>query len=149
MNQFQEQRLIADIKQILDSQPLDQDSRFALQKARALALTNPSRSWRQLPWLPLALTACLIAVLATNLPSKAPSPVSAPKPKTAEVAVNHPSSNVSAKPIDTIAEKPVMTNSATTKTSADADLLDNLEFYQDVEFYQWLSEQDNHGVADA
>ncbi|MBP7369862.1 MAG: hypothetical protein KA902_00325 [Arenimonas sp.] len=149
MNQSQEQRLIADIKQILDSQPLDQDSRFALQKARAQALTNPSRSCRQLPWLPFAFTACLIAILAINLPSKAPSPASAPKPKISVVSVNNPPTKVSAKPIATIVEKPVATNSATSLSSADADLLDNLEFYEDVEFYQWLAEQDNHGVADA
>ncbi len=153
MNQSQDARLIADINHILDSQPLDQDSRFALQKARARAMQKSSSPWRALPWLKFALSATLIAVLAINLPSKKSVPAHPAKPET--VAVNNSPSKASAKPVATVAVKPTaMTATSTIKPVAvnpivDADLLENLELYEDGEFYQWLSEQDTQGVTNA
>ncbi len=147
MNQAQEQRLIADIKQVLESQTLDSDARLALQKARALALAKSTTSWHKLPWLPFAVTASLIAVLAINLPTNKTEQALVAKPETE--ALNNPLSKVSAKPIATVVEKPVAIKSVAVKASVDEDLLENLELYEDAEFYQWLSEQDSQGATDA
>jgi hypothetical protein len=142
---------------VLDHTPLDADSRAALQRARGHALqAGRRRAWR-MPWLQVALGASLAAVLAVNLPereqraegignanavaSAEPSPATSPtiasKPKQAPV---RPASikQEDAKPA-VIASVPAV----------DADLLENLEMYEDAEFYQWLSEQDAEGAIDA
>jgi hypothetical protein len=132
-------QLIQDIRQVLDANPPDAESRRALQHARAKALTPESnRAWR-LPWLEVAVSASLVAVLAVTLPRQ---PV-ALKPPPAVAAAGKP-----APPATATAAKPVVKTSPAT-VAADADLLENLELYEDAEFYQWLSEQDGEGAQDA
>lgn len=129
-------QLIQDIRQVLDANPPDAESRRALQHARAKALTPESnRAWR-LPWLEVAVSASLVAVLAVTLPRQ---PV-ALKPPPAVAAAGKP-----AAPATATAAKPVVKTSPAT-VAADADLLENLELYEDAEFYQWLSEQDGEGA---
>lgn len=147
MNQSKQQRLIADIKQALENQTLDSDTRLALQKARARALQKSSAPWRTLPWFKFAMTASLFAVLAINLPNKKSVPTLVTKPET--VAANTAPSKSLVKPIITPVKKPVEVKAVSTEPSADADLLENMELYEDAEFYQWLSEQDTQGVTDA
>lgn len=131
--------LIHDIRQVLDANPPDADTRRALQHARAKALAPESkRAWR-LPWLEVAVSASLVAVLAIALPRQ-PAAVKAPQ---AVAAAGNP-----APPTTATAAKPDMKKAPTT-IAADADLLENLELYEDAEFYQWLSEQDGEGVQDA
>jgi hypothetical protein len=150
-------KLITDIRRVLDDTPLDADSRAALQRARGHALqAGRRRAWR-MPWLQVALGASLAAVLAVNLPERGklfddaetvkhvasaePSPATSPaiasKPKQAPV-----------RPASTKQEdaKPAVIASV---PAVDADLLENLEMYEDAEFYQWLSEQDAEGAIDA
>lgn len=158
MNGNDEQlKLITDIRRVLDDTPLDADSRTALQRARGHALqAGRRRAWR-MPWLQVALGASLAAVLAVNLPeheqraegigsanavaSAEPTPATSPaiasKPKQAPVRPAS-SKQEDAKPA-AIASAPAV----------DADLLENLEMYEDAEFYQWLSEQDAEGAIDA
>ncbi len=147
MNQSQEQRLIGNIKHLLESQTLDSGTRLALQKARTLALANSSLSWWQWPWLQFAVSASLIAVLAINLPNKSSAPTHAIKSET--VAVNYSPSKEPVKVIATTVEQPTVIKSTAVQASVDIDLLENLELYEDAEFYQWLSEQDTKGVSDA
>jgi hypothetical protein len=151
MNQIQDQQLIADIKQQLDSQTLDSNTRIALQKARATALAKPATSWRPLPWLPFAVTASLIAVLAINLPSKKSGPAHNAKPETVATTNTTPTTPKQSpeKSVVSSTQQSAALKAATTEPSADADLLENLELYEDGEFYQWLSEQDTQGVTDA
>jgi hypothetical protein len=132
-------QLIQDIRQILDANPPDAETRHALQRVRAKVLTaGTKRSWR-MPWFEFALAATLVAVLAVNLPGK-PVAVTDRQAQSRE-AVTKPS---------TLA-KPVLKSAPTsgTDTSIDADLLENLELYEDTDFYQWLSEQDGEGALDA
>lgn len=132
-------QLIQDIRQVLDANPPDADTRRALQHARAKALAPESkRAWR-LPWLEVAVSASLVAVLAITLPRQ---PV-ALKPPPAVAAAGKP-----AAPATATAAKPVLKTPPAT-VAADADLLENLELYEDAEFYQWLSEQDGEGAQDA
>jgi hypothetical protein len=132
-------QLIQDIRQVLDANPPDADTRRALQHARAKALAPESkRAWR-LPWLEVAVSASLAAVLAITLPRQ---PV-ALKPPPAVAAAGKP-----AAPATATAAKPVLKTPPAT-VAADADLLENLELYEDAEFYQWLSEQDGEGAHDA
>ena len=131
--------LIRDIRQVLDANPPDADTRLELQRARAKALTpEPKRSWR-LPWLEFAVSASLVAVLAVTLP-RPPAAVKAPQPV---AAAGKPAPAATA-----TAAKPAV-KAAPETAAADADLLENLELYEDAEFYQWLSEQDGEGVHDA
>ena len=126
-------KLITDIRRVLDDAPLDVDSRAALQRARGHALQAGRRRAWHAPWLQVALGASLLAVLAISLPHReqhalgtgAANPVAVAEPMTAIPAA--------------IASVPAV----------DADLLENLEFYEDAEFYQWLSEQDAEGASDA
>lgn len=131
--------LISDIRQVLDDNPPDAETRLALQRARARALTPKSkRSWR-LPWLEFAVSASLVAVLAVTLP-RPPVAVKAPQPVAAAGNPAPATTATAAKPaVKTVPES----------VAADADLLENLELYEDAEFYQWLSEQDGEGVHDA
>ncbi|WP_297801566.1 hypothetical protein [Arenimonas sp. GDDSR-1] len=133
--------LIRDIRQVLDANPPDADSRRALQLARAKALTpEAKRAWR-LPWLEVAVSASLVAVLAVTLP-RPPAAVKAPQP-VAAAGKPAPAATATA-----TAAKPAV-KAAPETAAADADLLENLELYEDAEFYQWLSEQDGEGVHDA
>ena len=150
-------RLIADIRKLLDQTPLDTDSRAALQRARGHALQKGRRRAWHVPWLQVALGASLLAVLAISLPHReqhalgtgAANPVAVAEPMPAM------SPAIATKPEDTPV-RPVSTNQVDAKPAAiasvpamDADLLENLEFYEDAEFYQWLSEQDAEGASDA
>ncbi len=147
MKQSQDKQLIADIKQLLDSQTLDSDTRLALQKARATAFSREAKSWWQLPWLQFAVSASLIAVLAINLPNRKSAPTLAIKPET--VAVSYSPIKEPVKVVATTVEQPTAIKSTALQASVDIDLLENLELYEDAEFYQWLSEQDTQGVSDA
>lgn len=132
-------KLIRDIRQVLDANPSDAETRHALQRVRARALTAATkRSWR-MPWIEFALAATLVAVLAVNLPGR---PSAVKDRQTQPVAV-------AAKPSP--AAKPAAQSApvAASGIPPDADLLENLELYEDAEFYQWLSEQDGEGVQDA
>lgn len=131
--------LIRGIRQVLDANPPDADTRLALQRARARALTpEPKRGWR-LPWLEVAVSASLVAVLAITLPR----PPVAVKPQAPVAVAGKPAPASTA-----TAAKPAVKTAPET-AAADADLLENLELYEDAEFYQWLSEQDGEGAQDA
>ncbi len=132
-------QLTQDIRQVLDANPPDAETRKALQLARARALTpEQKRTWR-MPWLEFAVSASLVAVLAIALPRQ-PAAV---KPPQAVAAAGKPTPPASA-----TAAKPAL-NTTPATVAADADLLENLELYEDAEFYQWLSEQDGEGAQDA
>lgn len=132
-------QLIQDIRQVLDANPPDAESRRTLQHARTKALTpETKRAWR-LPWLEVAVSASLVAVLAITL-HRQPAAL---KPPPAVAAAGKP-----APPATATAAKPVVKTPPAAVT-ADADLLENLELYEDAEFYQWLSEQDGEGAQDA
>lgn len=136
-----DETLIHDIRQVLDANPPDAETRNALQRARACALTpEQKRTWR-LPWLEFAVTASLIAVLAINLPGRQAS-VKTPQPSPIATA----GKSVPATPTTATS---TATKAAPATATADADLLENLELYEDAEFYQWLSEQDAEGAQDA
>lgn len=131
--------LIRDIRQVLDANPPDADTRLTLQHARAKALAPESkRAWR-LPWLEVAVSASLVAVLAIALPRQ-PAAVKTPQAVAAAGKPAPPATATSAKPA---------VKAPPASAAADADLLENLELYEDAEFYQWLSEQDGEGVQDA
>ena len=135
------------IKQQLDAHKLDADTRLALQQVRAKALSvSARRSWR-LPWLEFAVTASLLTVLAINFPAIKPAKVPEKiAPNTAQTTQKRsaPSAAPPNKtPTKTAAGKPVI------PSAADAELLENLELYEDAEFYQWLSEQPQQGAHDA
>ncbi|MEY3372525.1 MAG: hypothetical protein RLZZ537_993 [Pseudomonadota bacterium] len=132
-------KLIRDIRQVLDANPPDADTRLALQNARAKALApETKRAWR-LPWLEFAVSASLVAVLAIAIP-RPPAPVKTPQTLADAGKPAAPATATAAKPV-------VKTPPAA--VTADADLLENLELYEDAEFYQWLSEQDGEGAQDA
>jgi len=132
-----EKRFIEQINTLLDASAVDADERKALQQARMRALQAYPKRGAPLPWMAFALSAALAAVLVVNLPGKTP------------VAVNQAKTpaNTTAKP-----SKPAVNNTATKSASASAlelDLIENLELYEDAEFYQWLSEQSEQGAHDA
>lgn len=131
--------LIRDIRQVLDANPPDADARRALQHARARALAPEARRGWRLPWLEVAVSASLVAVLAITLPR----PPTAVKPQATVAAAGNPAPATAA-----TAAKPAV-KTAPEAAVADADLLENLELYEDAEFYQWLSEQDGEGAQDA
>jgi hypothetical protein len=132
-------KLIRDIRQMLDANPPDTETRHALQRVRAKVLTTGTkRSWR-IPWLEFALAATLVAVLAVNLPGK-PAAITDRQAQSSAVATKP---STVAKPVHKTAP------TSDTDTSIDADLLENLELYEDADFYQWLSEQDGEGALDA
>lgn len=136
------QQLIDQIKQTLDAETLDQDARNALQRARIAALQSKKGAWWKMPWLEFAVSASLVAVLALTLPKTKSVPhenttgktlasaelikVPAPKAPTEHQAAKKPDSSV-----------------------PDPELLENLDFYEDQEFYQWLSDSGQQGVKDA
>jgi len=110
-----------------------------------------------MPWLQVALGASLAAVLAVNLPEREKHAqgsgganavaVAEPMPAGAAETLSKPAS---AKPViaDVPDARPV-TVATVPAPGVDADLLENLEMYEDAEFYQWLSEQDAEGAIDA
>lgn len=142
-------KLIADIRKVLDEATLDADSRAALQRARGHALQNSRRkSWR-MPWLQFALGTSLLAVLAVNLPER--GMLSDGQGPTHQVAVIEPApakaANTTSK-TEAVKSKTPAESVAAASAAMDADLLENLEMYEDAEFYQWLSEQDAEGASD-
>lgn len=149
-----EQHMIANIKRMLDDNRLDVDTRAALQQARIRALAKTAKYQKPQRWLEFALAASLVAILAINLPyikNDAPSTGETLKPKTPSLAINTKtrSDQHSIKP------KQIPASVATTQTNTnqaetiDMDLLENLDLYEDTEFYQWLSEQEAQGDLDA
>ena len=148
-----EQQLIADIKHLLDSERPDTDTRAALQQARIRALAD-SGNRQRMPWLEFAVAASLVALVAVNLPqSKTDSPSSPGKP-----VVQKPVSAITGKAVAARQpDKPTSPSAATPQAkplasqapAIDIDLLENLDLYEDTEFYEWLSEQEGQGGLDA
>lgn len=146
-----DESLTQQIKQQLDAQVVDADTRLALQQVRVKALSTAThRGWR-MPWLEFAVTASLLTVLAVTIPAYKPAKSPERKsPSAAQVAetrgirppatASTPSNNISAKPM---VEEPA------NQIAADAELLENLDLYEDAEFFQWLSEQPQQGAHDA
>ncbi len=135
-----EHRLIEQINALLDANRANTDERKALQLARSRALLTQPKRGAPLPWMAFALSAAFATVIVVNLPGKHPivakQAITQSKPPTASVS---PANN-----------NPVSTKSATSATSAlDLDLIENMELYEDAEFYQWLSEQSAQGAHDA
>lgn len=155
-----ERRLIADIKQLLDAELPDADTRAALQQARIRALNEPGKRQRR-PWLEFAVAASLLAAVAVNLPESKTDPQSAPAtPLAARNTTNTSGTAVAVlpqkppppmpptlvRPTDSrLQAKPVASQAA----AVDMDLLENLDLYEDTEFYEWLSEQESQGGLDA
>ena len=156
-----EHRLIADIKHLLDADLPDADTRAALQQARIRALNESEKRSPRTPWLEFAVAASLVAVLAVNLPQSKNGSQSAPA--TALAARKETSTSATAvavlpqkspppmpptlvRPTDSrLQAKPL----ATQVSTIDMDLLENLDLYEDTEFYEWLSEQEDQGGIDA
>jgi hypothetical protein len=144
-------KLIADIREVLDRTPLDASARAALQRARGRALQNGGKNPGHMPWLTFALGASLTAVVAVNLPQSKPD--SRPAPATPVVRNASAGKAVAAlasdKPISPSAAKPQAKPLAAQAPAIDIDLLENLDLYEDAEFYEWLSEQEAQGGLDA
>jgi hypothetical protein len=148
-----EHTMIADIKRLLDAELPDADTRAALQQARIRALSATGKRQRT-PWLEFAVAASLVAVVAVNLPR--PKPAAVPAPATA-VARTPASANAVKTAVTPQPVKPTSPSAATPQakpvasqaTAIDMDLLENLDLYEDTEFYEWLSEQEGEGVLDA
>jgi hypothetical protein len=146
-----DETFIRQIKQQLDEHRLDADTCLALQQARIKAMSPASRRRWRMPWLEFAVTASLLTVLALNLPAN--KPAKAPDNNAPGlVQTVHPRNpggsatpaNAPVKP----AAQPTQ-NKPAGQSVADAELLENLELYEDAEFYQWLSEQPQQGAHDA
>jgi hypothetical protein len=150
----QETRLVADIKHLLDADLPDADTRAALQKARIRALSRTENRRQRSYWLEFAVAASLVAVVVVNLPQhknddsrssvkvvdqRSDSPIKAPAVTQPQVLAAEPPS----RPLTAV--KPAVVQAAVT----DIDLLENLDLYEDTEFYEWLSEQDSLGGLDA
>ena len=150
----EETRLIADIKQLLDADLPDVDTRAALQKARIRALNRTENHRQRSYWLEFAVAASLVAVVVVNLPQhknddsepsanvvaqRSDSPIKKPAVTQPQVLAPEPPS----RPLNAV--KPAVVQAAVT----DIDLLENLDLYEDTEFYEWLSEQDSLGGLDA
>ena len=150
----EETRLIADIKHLLDTDLPDADTRAALQKARIRALSQTENRRQRSYWLEFAVAASLVAVVVVNLPQhknddsrpsvkvvaqQSDSPIKAPAVTKPQVLAAEPPS----RPLTAV--KPAVVQAAVT----DIDLLENLDLYEDTEFYEWLSEQDSLGGLDA
>lgn len=145
MNTPEEEKLIGTVRQVLDSSQPDADSRRALQIARGQALSAHKHVRQRMPWLPFAVSACLLVVLALNIPTaKMVKPSTKPANTVAKAEPTQAAkSTKSAKPAETAPVNPA------SKAPIDAELLENLELYEDAEFYQWLSEQPKQGAHDA
>lgn len=150
----EETRLIADIKQLLDADLPDVDTRAALQKARIRALNRTENHRQRSYWLEFAVAASLVAVVVVNLPQhknddsepsanvvaqRSDSPIKKPAVTQPQVLAPEPPS----RPLNAV--KPAVVQATVT----DIDLLENLDLYEDTEFYEWLSEQDSQGGLDA
>lgn len=145
-----EQHMIANIKRMLDENRLDVDSRAALQQARIRALAITAKYQKPQRWLAFAVAACLVAILAINLPyikNDAPSIGQSQIPKKPSLAINTKTGS------DQHSIKPKQTPASQMNTkqaqSIDMDLIENIDLYEDAEFYQWLSEQEVQGDLDA
>lgn len=150
----EETRLIADIKQLLDADLPDVDTRAALQQARIRALNRTENRRQRNHWLEFAVAASLVAVVVVNLPQhknddsqssasvvaqRSDSPIKKPAVAQQQAPTAEPPSRPPA------AVKPAVVQAA----AMDIDLLENLDLYEDTEFYEWLSEQDSLGGLDA
>jgi hypothetical protein len=142
-----DETFIQQIKLRLDEHQLDADTRLALQQARVKAMSAGSRRRWRMPWLEFAVTASLLTVLALNLPvtkpAKTPEKIEPSTAKSVQPRRTATAATASKTPAKTPAAKP------TNQSTADAELLENLELYEDAEFYQWLSEQPHQGAQDA
>jgi len=135
-----EHRFIEQINTLLDANTADADDRKALQQARARALQATPKRGASMPWMAFALSAALATVLVVNLPGKAPN-VATQTPAQSKASVGTAQSAAS----NGTAKK----SAATAVSALELDLIENLELYEDVEFYQWLSEQSEQGAHDA
>lgn len=150
----EDNRLIVDIKHLLDAGLPDVDTRAALQKARIRALSRTENRRQRSYWLEFAVAASLVAVVVVNLPQhknddsqpsvkvvaqRSDSPIKEPTITQPQVMVSEPPSRPTAE------VKPAIVQAA----AMDTDLLENLDLYEDTEFYEWLSEQDGLGGLDA
>lgn len=150
----EETRLIANIKQLLDADLPDVDTRAALQKARIHALSRTENRRQRNYWLEFAVAASLVAVVVVNLPQhkndvgkpavkivsqRSEAPIKTPAVTQPQVLAPEPPSQ------PTSIVKPAVVQTAV----MDIDLLENLDLYEDTEFYEWLSEQDGLGGLDA
>lgn len=149
-----EQHMIANIKRMLDDNRLDVDTRAALQQARIRALAKTAKYQKPQRWLEFAVAASLVAILAINLPyikNDAPSTGESLKPKNPSLAINTKtrSDQHSIKPKQTPASVATTQTNTNQAETIDMDLLENLDLYEDTEFYQWLSEQEAQGDLDA
>ena len=153
-NDNKEQNMIAEIKRLLDADIPDHETRVALQKARIQALAGTEKRWQRNHWLEFGFAATLLAVIAINLPQpKSTVPTVPPslvdnKP-IAIVSTNTNTVQQVNKPKRTSSNLPSAAPIANQAESIDMDLLENLDLYQDSEFYEWLSEQEAQGVIDA
>lgn len=140
--------LIAQIRQQLERDRPDAGTRAALQQARIRALSGVPARVRPAPWLGFALAASLLAVVFIVLPGKPAGTdqrLASQNGKTDAVATTkqRPGNTAIGKGPTQQAAKPPVT------PAPDLDLLENLELYEDTEFYEWLSEQDGQGGLDA
>lgn len=154
-------KLIADIRNVLDATTLDSSTRSALQRARGRALQDGRKTPSHMPWLTFALGASLVAVVAVNLPQSKTGSQSAPAtPLAARKTTSTSATAVAVLPQKTPPPMPPTlvrpTDSrlqakplATQVSAIDMDLLENLDLYEDTEFYEWLSEQEAQGGLDA
>ena len=134
--------LVAQIKLTLDADTLDQDTRNALQRSRIAALQSKQGAWRKMPWLEFAVSASLVAVLALTLSKPKSVPHENTTGKTLASAESHKDPALKASTEHQAAKK-------SDSTVTDPELLENLDFYEDQEFYQWLSDSGQQGVKDA
>jgi hypothetical protein len=149
-----EQELIANIKQMLDTNRLDVDTRAALQQARIHALAQTTKYQKPQRWLEFAFVASFLTILAINLPYfKTDAPLTGvsqipKKPSLANNTKTH-SDQHSVKPEQSLSSVATTQKNANQAQAIDMDLLENLDLYEDTEFYQWLSEQETQGDLDA
>ena len=149
-------RLIGQIRQHLERDLPDADTRAALQQARIRALAAHNGRSRRAPWLGFAVAASLLAVVLVKLPntgtdaSRLLANQDGPAKSTPAVATDTASKPAANTPTaGKTAGKPTAAAGKPTSPAPDLDLLENLELYEDTEFYEWLSEQDGQGGLDA
>ena len=149
-------RLIGQIRQHLERDLPDADTRAALQQARIKALAADHGRPRRAPWLGFAVAASLLAVVLVKLPNAETDAgrllanhnnTAKSTPAVATHTDSKPAANTQT--ASKTADKPASAAAKPTGPAADLDLLENLELYEDTEFYEWLSEQDGQGGLDA
>lgn len=143
-------RLIAQIRQQLERDRPDAATRAALQQARIRALSGRPVHSRAAPWRGFALAASLLAVVFIALPDK---PAGGDKRLASQNVQGDTVAAASQRPANTATGKgpgaAAQTVAKPATPAPDLDLLENLELYEDTEFYEWLSEQEAQGGLDA